>query len=404
MPPISTAGNKDPHFRSDCFVTMELTNKGGIEIQVNSKVKILYGKSIIDLCTEELKFFEVENAIVNIEDRGALEFVLAARIEACVKQLVDTDKEYVLDLIEENKYKSSKLRTRFSRLYIPGNSPNMMINAGIYNAYGIILDLEDSVLMVKKGEARLLVRNALRQVNFYGAERMVRINQLPMGLDDLDYIIPHNVHMILLPKCESEKQIHDVNRKIQRIKKDINICTETYLMPIIESALGSLKAYEIASAADNVAAVTIGLEDYTADLGVKRTFEGNESFLARSQIVNACRAADVQPIDSVFSDFSDMDGLKSTTLKSKSLGFEGMGCIHPNQIKIINECYAPDAEEIDNAMKIVQAFQAAEEKGLGVVSLGSKMIDPPVVKRAQNIIKKAIEFGKLSNDWSTVNE
>jgi len=175
-------------------------------------------------------------------------------------------------------------------------------------------------------------------------------------------------------------------------------------MPIIESALGSVKAFEIASAADNIAAVTLGLEDYTADLGVKRTFEGNESFFARSQLVNACRAAGVQPIDSVFSDFADMDGLKNTVLISKSLGFEGMGCIHPNQIKIVHEYYAPDEEEIDNAMKIVKAFHTAEEKGLGVVSLGSKMIDPPVVKRAQNTINKAIEVGKLSNDWSTLNE
>ena len=102
MPTISTAGNKDPRIRSDCFVTLELTDKGGIRVQVNSKVKILYGQSIADLCTKQLIFFGIENAKATIEDRGALEFVLAARIEACVKQLIDTDKEYLQDMIKED--------------------------------------------------------------------------------------------------------------------------------------------------------------------------------------------------------------------------------------------------------------------------------------------------------------
>ena len=170
-------------------------------------------------------------------------------------------------------------------------------------------------------------------------------------------------------------------------------------MPIIESALGVVNSYSIASAAENVVALAIGLEDYTADLGTKRTKEGTESFFARSMVVNAARAAGIQPIDSVFSDVGDMEGLKQNVLMSKALGFDGMGCIHPRQIRVIHENFAPSADEIEKAMKIVSAFHIATEQGLGVVSLGTKMIDPPVVKRALNTINSAVKMGKLIENW-----
>ncbi len=403
MPIMSTAGNRGDSGRSDCHVTIELTDGGGLDTEIISKVRTLYGDSIEDLCRKELRFFGIEDGRVTIEDNGALDFVLAARIEACIRQLIDTDKEYLLDLIEENRYGPPQEPTRFSRLYVPGNSPRLMINAGIHHAHGIILDLEDSVAISKKDEARLLVRNALRQVNFYGAERMVRINQLPEGLKDLDFVIPHNVHVVLLPKSESVKHIEQVNEKIASIKKTGNIKAKVWLIPIIESALGVIRAYDIATAADNIAAMAIGLEDYTADLGARRTFEGDESFFARSQLVNACRAAGIQPLDSVFSDVADMEGLRETVSRSKALGFEGMGCIHPRQIKTIHQGYAPDMEEIQRAKRIVEAFDNATEQGLGVVSLGTKMIDPPVVKRAQKVINIAIELGVLSKDGRDKN-
>ncbi len=153
---------------------------------------------------------------------------------------------------------------------------------------------------------------------FYGAERMVRINQNELGLEDLDYLIPHNVNLVLIPKCETAEQIISVNKRIDGIKKEHNIDNTVWLMPIIESALGVINAYAIASAAENVASIAIGLEDYTADLGTKRTNEGTESFFARSMVVNAARAAGVQPIDSVFSDVADMEALKQNVLKSKA--------------------------------------------------------------------------------------
>ncbi|RLD03929.1 MAG: citrate lyase ACP, partial [Chloroflexota bacterium] len=228
---------------------------------------------------------------------------------------------------------------------------------------------------------------------------MVRINQGAMGLEDLAYIVPHNVNLILIPKCETADEVKQIDARIAEIAHEHGIDAPVYLMPIIESALGVVNAYQIASASENVVALAIGLEDYTADLGAPRTKEGHETFFARSQLVNAARAAGIQPIDSVFSDVSDMDALREVVEESKSLGFDGMGCIHPRQIKVIHEAFAPSETEIEKAKKIVLAFDEAAARGLGVVSLGSKMIDPPVVKRAQRTVHLAINLGKLSKTW-----
>ncbi|MDO9577697.1 MAG: citrate lyase acyl carrier protein [Candidatus Cloacimonadales bacterium] len=386
MAKISTAGNYGKEIRSDCMATLELTKSGGLKIDLISKVKDYFGDQIISLAKEELKFFGIKNAKLKIEDQGALDFVIAARIEAAVKQLIETDQEYLLEIIPQNTDQTAKDRPRRSRLYLPGNTPKLALNAGIYKPDGIILDLEDSVAPDKKFEATILVRNTLRSVNFYGAERMVRINQLPQGLDDLDHIIPQHVNVILVPKCETTDQLKAANNKIAKIKKEKNLNYEVWLIPIIESALGVINSYQIACC-ENVVGLAIGLEDYTADLGTQRTAEGNESFFARSQIVNSARAAKVQSFDSVFSDVNDMEALKQNVLTSKSLGFDGMGCIHPRQIPVIHANFAPTEKEIEKAKQIVAAFQEAKEKGLGVVSLGSKMIDAPVVKRAQKVLE-----------------
>jgi citrate lyase subunit beta/citryl-CoA lyase len=396
---IAITGNSGPRVRSDCEIILELNAGGGVIIDLVSKVKSLYGESIKSLAFEILEFFGVKNASISISDSGALPFVICARIESAIKQLIDTDLDYLPEFLPENNYSTTRDRFRFSRLYLPGNTPALMINAGLHSADGIILDLEDSVAPEKKDEARILVRNALRQINFYGAERMVRINQGDRGLEDLDFVIPHNVNLILIPKCENTDYIKQVERKIAAIKTKLKLNHEVLLMPIIESALGIENAYDIARSSQNVVAIAIGLEDYTADLGVARTAEGRESFYARTRVVVAAKAAGIQPIDSVFSDVDDMEALKQNVLTSKALGFEGMGCIHPRQISVIRQGFAPDETEIVYSKKIVLAFESAKRNGLGVVSLGSKMIDPPVVARAQKTLDLAIRLGTLKAGW-----
>jgi len=344
-----------------------------------------------------LGFYGITHAHLEIEDRGALPFVLAARIEAVIRKQGKGDRDFLLPVIPQNIYSTPGDAERVSRLYLPGNSPKLMINAGIYGCHGIIFDLEDSVPFEKKQEARLLVRNALRQIDFYGAERMVRINQLPAGLEDLKFIIPHPLNLVLLPKCESASQVREVDMAISNILGHQN--TTIHLMPIIESAEGVLNSAGIARASQNVVALAIGLEDYTADIGVQRTTEGRESLFARCMVVNAARAAGIQAIDSVFSDIDDMEALARNVRESKSLGFTGMGCIHPRQVPVINSNYLPDDEEIRKAQRIVLAFEKAGKAGIGVVAVESKMIDPPVVKSALRIIRQAEKANMITKNW-----
>lgn len=385
---------------SDCWVRLEIKERGGLKIEIRSKVKSMYGEAISKTAEDMMNFFKIENASLFIEDGGSLPFVLTARIEAAVRQCFPQKKEeYLAPVDPKNVYQVERDRFRRSRLYIPGDQPRLIINAGLYKPDGIILDLEDSVALPEKESARLMVRNALREVDFMGAERMVRINQIPMGIEDLASIVPHGVHTILIPKCEDAETVKKVDDSIEKLRNKHKMKNEIYLMPIIESALGALNAYQIALASPHTVALTIGLEDFTADIGAERTVEGQESFLARQQVVLAARAAGIQPIDSVFSDVGDEEGLKKSVLEAKSLGFEGKGCIHPSQIKIVHQGFAPNDQEIAKAKKINLAIEEARKKGSGVVSLGSKMIDPPVVKRAERILKLAIQNKQIPANW-----
>ena len=396
----SISGKRGDSVRSDCYFEIELKNSGGIKIDLKSKVDVMYGESIKQMILDMSKYFGLKDAKILLEDNGALPFVLEARFELAVKRLFpELKKEYLLPFHTNNLYSTKKDQLRRSRLYLPGNEPKFFVNAGLHSPDGIILDLEDSVAPSEKDAAQLLVRNSLRSVDFYGAERMVRINQLPKGLDDLKYIVPNNVNVILIPKCESAEQIHQLEKEVEKLKKQFKVEKPIYYMPIIESALGVIKAFEIASASKNNCALAIGLEDYTADIGTQRTNDGHESIFARQMLVNAAKAAGIQAIDTVFSDVSDMEALRQSVIEAKSLGFEGKGCIHPRQIKVVHKAFAPTTEEIEKAKKIVQAFEEAEKKGLGVVSLGSKMIDPPVVKRAIRTIDLAILNNLLEKNW-----
>ncbi len=398
MSKIGMAGRKGPDVRADCHVALEVRDSGGLDISVQSRVESMYGNSIRALCREVLEGLNIRHARLEMEDTGALPFTLMARLETA-SQRAGVSGHILPDMKPYCTYGTRRDRFRRSRLYLPGNEPKFFINAGLHKPDGVILDLEDSVAPAEKDAARALVRNALRQVNFYGAERMVRINQVPQGLGDLDWIISSNVHVVLIPKVENAGQIQEVDERIQSLRKAQKIASPVYLMPIIESAMGAIRAYEIAAASENNVALALGLEDYTADIGTQRTLDGKESFWMRSVIVNAARAAGIQPIDTVFSDVADMEGLKASVREAKALGFDGKGCIHPRQIAPIHEALAPDEVEIVKAKNIVRAFEKAESEGLGVVALGNKMIDPPVVKRALRTVEMAVSIGRLSSDW-----
>ena len=389
-----------PEVKSDFCVYYSTENSGELNINIQSKTAILHGSKLKSITEKTLSDLGIKSGNLTIIDNGGQYFVLQARIEAAVKAANSKLKtESLPDFKQHSQYKSFRDRFRRSRLYLPGNQAKLMLNAGIHQPDAIILDLEDSVAPDEKDVARLIVRNALRTLDFFGAERMVRINQGKIGLKDLEEIVPQNVHLILIPKVENAKQLNEVDDKIQQIRKDCGRKEPVFLMPILESATGILNSLEIAKASKSNVAIAIGLEDYTADIGVQRTNKGHESLFARSQVVNAARSAGIQAIDTVFSDVNDEDGLRTSVQEAKELGFEGKGCIHPRQIKPVHEELAPSESEIEKAKKIIRAFVEAEAKGQGVVSLGSKMIDPPVVKRAQNTINLAVATGLVPKNW-----
>jgi citrate lyase subunit beta/citryl-CoA lyase len=400
MTKIAEAGRRGDKVRSDCWVQVEPKGRGGIKLTVTTQVEAMYGDAVRATCARTLEALGVKHAAVTVEDHGALDFVLAARIECAVKRAgLGEGKSYLPEPGPGFGGKTARERFRRSRLYLPGNEPKFFLNAGLHGPDGVILDLEDSVAPSEKDAARIVVRNALRCVDFGGAERMVRINQGEHGLEDLDAVVPQGVHVILIPKVETAEHVRAVDARAKKLAAAAGLKQAPFLMPIIESAMGCFEAPYIASASPNVVALTIGLEDYTADIGAQRTLEGKESFWARSVVVNAARAAGVTPIDTVFSDVADMEGLHAACLEAKGLGFEGKGCIHPRQVPVVHEAFAPSAGEIEKSRRIVLAFEAAEKQKLGVVSLGSKMIDPPVVKRALRAVSMAEALGLLEKGW-----
>jgi citrate lyase subunit beta / citryl-CoA lyase len=396
------AGRFAPDTRSDCRVVFEPRSSGGIEIEVQSKVAAYYGESIRELVQQVLSALLVEHgrlqahAHLLIEDAGALPYTIAARVEAAVKRAgLAKDKGFLPERFALPQ-PTARDRMRRSRVYLPGSEPKYFVNAALHGPDAIILDLEDSVHPAEKDSARLLVRNSLRAVDFGKCERMVRINQLPLGLEDLDAIVPELPDLILIPKVEEARQVVEVDQRIAEIQTRHKIDRPLWLMPILESALGVENAFAIGLASPRNVALTIGLEDFTADLGVAKTATGDESLFARQRLVNAARAASLQAIDSVYGDIGDMDGLLAWGRRARGMGFEGMGCVHPLQIAVIHEAFAPSPQEIERALKIVAAFDDAKRRGIAVVSLGSKMIDPPVVNRALKLVERAEHMGLVT--------
>lgn len=387
------AGRRGKDVRSDCWVKYDPDTAADLSVALTSKVEPMYGKVIRDQCRRQAASFCVTRGTLTVEDAGALPFVIEARLEAALTRAGFSAPIIPTLNTKSERVQSPKDRLRRSRLYLPGNEPKFFINAGLHKPDAIILDLEDSVAPAEKDAARVLVRNALRYVDFYGAEVMVRINQGESGRSDLNLLDLNFVDLILIPKVEDAELVREVDDQIRHARSEST--RNIWLMPIIESAKGGINAYSIALASPRVVALAIGLEDYTADIGVPRTLEGQESFWLRSQVVNAARAAGVQPIDTVFSDVGDEEGLRQSVLEAKALGFDGKGCIHPRQIPIVHKAFAPDSIEIAKAKKIVAAFEEATRLGLGVVSLGTKMIDPPVVKRALRVMELAKAAGVI---------
>lgn len=390
----ATAGPIGDDIRSDCHVAFE---PGGqtLELGIDSKVDYLYGDAIETAVRRVTEGFGIDTGTLTVTDRGALEWVLMARAEACLRRAGAAGPGVLPDEHPDAGVPTRRERLRRSRLYLPGNRPKLMLSAGLYGADGLILDLEDSVPPAEKDAARILVRNALVALDWGASERMVRVNQGSAGLEDLSVIAVHKPHVVLLPKIEEPKQVRQAAERLREIAGE----DAAFLMPILESPGGIHHAHEIAAADELVVALTIGLEDLSAELGAPRTEDGWESFTARQATVFAARAAGVQPIASVFSDIADAEALARYVQRERGLGFDGIGCIHPRQIPVVHREMTPTGAEAERAVRIVRAAREAEAQGLGAVAVGSKMVDPPVVKQAFRTVELAVAGGVLAADW-----
>lgn len=286
---------------------------------------------------------------------------------------------------------------RRTMLFMPGNNPGMLQNAAIMGADSIILDLEDAVNLSEKDSARILVREAIKSLDFDDVELVIRINSMDNELGVLDVMELGRLRpdAILVPKAD-EESILEVHKILDKIEKEINLANETIkLIPLIETAYGVENVYNIIRCSGRVNGILLGGEDLTADLGIKRTKAGEEIFYARNKVAIACRAFKVSAIDTPFTDIDDLDGLQRDTLKGKSVGMTGKAAINPRQIDIIHSVFAPSVEDIKYSRRVLEAMEQAQRDHKGVFSLDGKMVDTPIINRAKTVINLAKNLGMV---------
>ncbi len=285
-------------------------------------------------------------------------------------------------------------------MFVPGNNPAMMQDAFIYGPDSIMLDLEDSVTMAEKDTARLLVHNALKTIDYGTTEMVVRINPLntPYGKKDIEAVVKAGVHVIRMPKTETADEVREVEAEIEKVEREIGCLGRTQIMAAIESTLGVINAYDIAIASKRMMGIALGAEDYSANLKTQRSPEGIELLLARQTIVVAARAAGIDALDTVYSNLNDMETFRKEVELIKQLGFDGKSIINPRQIEVVNEVFAPKEKDIQKALTILAAIKEAEQRGSGVIAVNGKMVDRPVVIRAQRTIDLAIASGIINKE------
>ena len=295
------------------------------------------------------------------------------------------------------------MKLRRSLLYVPGNTPGMLQNISVFEADGVMIDLEDAIPLVEKDTARILTRNFLQEFKERNKEVFIRINALdtPYFTDDLREILPVLPDGIRLPKADTPELVAKLDAILTEYEKELHLENGYFkIIPSIENALGVVNCAETAKSSPRIVALAFGAEDYTASMEINRTKTGEELFSARTKIVMAAKAAGMQAIDSVFSDVNDMEALKNETALIKRLGFTGKSLVNPRQIEVIHSVFRPTSEEVQYALEVMEAIKRAREMGTGVISLKGKMIDAPVVTRAARTIREGVAFGMLEFDLS----
>ncbi len=394
--------------KSDCLVRY-VPSACPVSITLKSSVAVLFGDAIRCSAQDMLASYGVTTGRLEIEDDGALDPVIRARTEAVLRKAgfafqscPPLQKDWART--SPRRAPSDRDRTRQVRLYVPGDQPHFAINADLFGADVLVFDLEDSVAEERKFEARILVRRLLEsKFLFDRSELAVRVKALrtECGKADVAEIAAGHPHAILLPKCESAEDVKvlDTLLSLQEQEKGLERGS-IHIMPIIETAKGVLAAAEIARASDRSVALCFGYEDFSRDVcarpaPVERAGAAQgksaqiEALLARQMIVLAARSAGIQPLDSVFSDIEDTDGLTESCYLARALGFEGKAVIHPSQIEPVRRAFSPSDEEVERAKAIVAAYENSLKEGRGAVDFDGQMIDAPLVSKARRIIEES---------------
>lgn len=291
-------------------------------------------------------------------------------------------------------------RLRRTMMFVPGANAAMLRDAPLFGADSVMFDLEDSVSLKEKDTSRALVHFTLKTFDYSSVETVVRVNGLDScGALDIEAVVLAGVNVIRLPKTETVQDIVDVEAVIERVERENGIeVGRTRMMAAIESAEGVLNARDIAKASKRLIGIALGAEDYVTNMKTRRYPDGQELFFARSMILHAARAAGIAAIDTVYSDVNNTEGFQNEVRMIKQLGFDGKSVINPRQIPLVNEIYTPTEKEIDHAKQVIWAIREAESKGSGVISLNGKMVDKPIVERAERVIALATAASVLSEE------
>jgi len=372
--------------KGDCCVTV--TAGKALAVAVATDDPNLFERGIREVVDETLAALAPQGrvkATVSVADKGSLNYVIAARVEAAVRLALP---EIPAIAPKVRRRPSEKDAPRRSRLYAPGNNPRLLVGIELHGADCVLLDLEDSVPPAEKAAARVLVKHLLGAIDFPN-EVWVRINPLALGgADDVREVLLARPHGVALPKVESCDDVVALSRELAKAEQAVGApLGSTWIMPIVETAKGVLHAEEIAAADPRVAVVAFGAEDFTRDVGARRTLES--LLFARSMIVAAAKAAGVQASDTVYADVDDEVGLAAEAKLARDLGFDGKGAIHPGQIPALHAAFTPSEKEMDEARRIVAAAEEAEAQGIGAIAIGGKMVDRPVLERARRALRLA---------------
>ena len=290
------------------------------------------------------------------------------------------------------------MHSRRALLYMPGDDRRKIEKATTLGVDCVCMDMEDGVAITQKTEARAVIAEAMKELDFGGSERCIRINSVGSGLEkyDLAAAVATNPDAVVVPKVETAQQVRAISEYIEIYERSSRMPVGTIRMLVgVETAKGILNIKDIAESDRRLEAIIFGAEDYAASIGATRTKEAMEVLYARSAVVTACAAHDLQAIDMVYIDFRDVDGLRLEAQQAAGLGFSGKQIIHPNQVAPVQEAFTPSPEAIEYAQRVIEAFITSQKEGKGAFALDGKMIDMPLLKNAQKVLDRAKAAGTL---------